>query len=222
MLYVGTLGSGLQVSENNGSSVFVELLRGRDGLPGRDGAPGLDGAHGPRDLLDQRELKDPGGTEDTEDLTDPLDQRDPLDPRELTERTELLDLLDRLDLKDLKDMLDLLVHKETLVRLGHVDFQVLMDPLDQRNRLDPRELMELTELLDLLDLLDLKDPLDLQETLVLQVEGLSTPGGERALVHQQQAPRWSTLASWREQSMTYLGLELTICVCLGNESTVTS
>ena len=40
----------LQVSENNGSSVFVQLLRGRDGLPGRDGAPGLDGAHGPRGL----------------------------------------------------------------------------------------------------------------------------------------------------------------------------
>ena len=40
----------LQVSENNGSSVFVQLLRGRDGLPGRDGIPGLDGAHGPRGL----------------------------------------------------------------------------------------------------------------------------------------------------------------------------
>ena len=38
------------MSENNGSSVFVELLRGRDGLPGRDGAPGLDGAPGPRGL----------------------------------------------------------------------------------------------------------------------------------------------------------------------------
>ena len=43
----------LQVSENNGSSVFVELLRGRDGLPGRDGVqgppgpPGKDGSTGP-------------------------------------------------------------------------------------------------------------------------------------------------------------------------------
>ena len=47
--FAGTLGtSSLQVSENNGNSVFVELLRGRDGLPGRDGVPGLDGAHGPR------------------------------------------------------------------------------------------------------------------------------------------------------------------------------
>ena len=33
----------LQVRENNGSSVFVELLRGRDGLPGRDGVQGLPG-----------------------------------------------------------------------------------------------------------------------------------------------------------------------------------
>ena len=37
----------LQVSENNGSSVFVELLRGRDGLPGRDGVPGAQGQAGP-------------------------------------------------------------------------------------------------------------------------------------------------------------------------------
>ena len=36
----------LQVSETNASSVFVELLRGRDGLPGRDGAPGPAGPHG--------------------------------------------------------------------------------------------------------------------------------------------------------------------------------
>ncbi len=39
----------LKVSENNGSSVFVELLRGRDGLPGRDGvqgSPGLQGKDG--------------------------------------------------------------------------------------------------------------------------------------------------------------------------------
>ena len=39
--------SSLVVSERNGSSVFVELLRGRDGLPGRDGPPGKDGSQGP-------------------------------------------------------------------------------------------------------------------------------------------------------------------------------
>ena len=50
MICAGTQAASLQVSDNNGSSVFVELLRGRDGLPGRDGAPGLDGAHGPRGL----------------------------------------------------------------------------------------------------------------------------------------------------------------------------
>ncbi len=35
------------MSENNGNSVFVEMLRGRDGLPGRDGPPGRDGEQGP-------------------------------------------------------------------------------------------------------------------------------------------------------------------------------
>ncbi len=35
------------MSESNGKSVFVELLRGRDGLPGRDGPPGTDGEQGP-------------------------------------------------------------------------------------------------------------------------------------------------------------------------------
>ena len=49
MLYsIGSLGvSSLKVSETNGSSVFVELLRGRDGCPGRDGLPGKDGEQGP-------------------------------------------------------------------------------------------------------------------------------------------------------------------------------
>jgi hypothetical protein len=37
----------LTVSENNGSSVFVEMLRGRDGLPGRDGQAGRTGDRGP-------------------------------------------------------------------------------------------------------------------------------------------------------------------------------
>ena len=36
------------MSETNTSSVFVELLRGRDGLPGRDGAPGPAGPRGER------------------------------------------------------------------------------------------------------------------------------------------------------------------------------
>ncbi len=39
-------GTNLKVSENNGSSVFVELLRGRDGLPGRDGVQGPPGPSG--------------------------------------------------------------------------------------------------------------------------------------------------------------------------------
>ena len=49
----GSVGhTSLQISDNNGSSVFVELLRGRDGLPGRDGVqgppgpPGKDGSTG--------------------------------------------------------------------------------------------------------------------------------------------------------------------------------
>ena len=50
----GTLGQQhLQVSETNSSSVFVELLRGRDGLPGRDGFQGPvgpGGETGPRGL----------------------------------------------------------------------------------------------------------------------------------------------------------------------------
>ena len=46
-----SVGQHLQVSETNTSNVFVELLRGRDGLPGRDGAPGPAGPrgeHGPQ------------------------------------------------------------------------------------------------------------------------------------------------------------------------------
>ena len=39
--------SSLKVSENNGSSVFVEMLRGRDGLPRRDGPSGRNGEQGP-------------------------------------------------------------------------------------------------------------------------------------------------------------------------------
>ena len=39
--------STLKVSENNGNSVFVEMLRGRDGLPGRNGPQGPAGPPGP-------------------------------------------------------------------------------------------------------------------------------------------------------------------------------
>ena len=47
-MYAGTTATtSLEVSENNGSSVFVELLRGRDGLPGRDGDPEAQGPAGP-------------------------------------------------------------------------------------------------------------------------------------------------------------------------------
>ena len=51
------------MSENNGSTVFVELLRGRDGLSGRDGTPGLDGAHGPRGLPGPAGPEGPPGPE---------------------------------------------------------------------------------------------------------------------------------------------------------------
>ena len=36
------------MSENNSSRTFIELLRGRDGLPGRDGVRGLPGPPGPQ------------------------------------------------------------------------------------------------------------------------------------------------------------------------------
>ena len=41
---------------------------------------------------------------------------------------------------------------------------------------------------------DQLDPLDLKDPLVLPVEGPSTHGGERALVHKYRAPSYSTLA----------------------------
>ena len=47
-MYADLVGStSLQVSEKNGSSVFVELLRGRDGLPGVQGPAGPPGPQGP-------------------------------------------------------------------------------------------------------------------------------------------------------------------------------
>ena len=42
----GCLGQQLLWSERNASKVFVELLRGRDGLPGRDGLLGKAGPSG--------------------------------------------------------------------------------------------------------------------------------------------------------------------------------
>ena len=47
-LHSGVQAERLLVSENNSSSTFVELLRGRDGLPGRDGVRGPPGSHGPQ------------------------------------------------------------------------------------------------------------------------------------------------------------------------------
>ena len=47
ILHAGLTAQSLTVSENNGTSIFVELLRGRDGLTGRDGVPGAQGPAGP-------------------------------------------------------------------------------------------------------------------------------------------------------------------------------
>ena len=46
LVLVSEAASTLKVSESNGSSVFVEMLRGRDGLAGRDGLPGKTGEQG--------------------------------------------------------------------------------------------------------------------------------------------------------------------------------
>ena len=46
MCFIESYGQSLQVSERNTSKVFVELLRGRDGLSGRDGFPGPAGPQG--------------------------------------------------------------------------------------------------------------------------------------------------------------------------------
>ena len=54
------------------------------------------------------------------------------------------------------------------------------------------------------------------------VEELSTPGGERDLVHHKQAPRRSTVVLLEEQGITQTEVELITCVCQRNESTVTS
>ena len=48
--FKGSLGEHLQVSENNSSHTFVELLRRRDGLPGRDGIKGRPGPPGPQGI----------------------------------------------------------------------------------------------------------------------------------------------------------------------------
>ena len=53
------MGQRLQVSETNTSSVFVELLRGRDGLPGRDGAQGPAGPRGEHGLQGKEGLPGP-------------------------------------------------------------------------------------------------------------------------------------------------------------------
>ena len=66
---------------------------------------------------------------------------------------------------------------------------------------------------DQLDSLDLKDP------LVLPVEGPSTHGGERALVHKYRAPSYCTPASLEELGTTMLEVEPTTCACLRTQST---
>ena len=58
-LLKGSVGQRLQVSETNTSSVFVELLRGRDGLPGRDGAQGPAGPRGEHGLQGKEGLPGP-------------------------------------------------------------------------------------------------------------------------------------------------------------------
>ena len=57
-------GQSLQISERNSSRVFVQLLRGRDGLPGRDGAPGPAGPPGEAGAQGQHGLagRQSGGT----------------------------------------------------------------------------------------------------------------------------------------------------------------
>ena len=66
---------------------------------------------------------------------------------------------------------------------------------------------------------DQLDPLDLKDPLVLPVEGPSTHGGERALVHKYRAPSYCTPASLEELGMTTLEVEPTTCACLRTQST---
>ena len=66
---------------------------------------------------------------------------------------------------------------------------------------------------DQLDTLDLKDP------LVIPVEGPSTHGGERALVHRYRAPSYCTLASLEELGTTKKEVDPTTCACLRTQST---
>ena len=135
---------------------------------------------------------------------------DPLDP------VELMDLMAPLDLKDPLVLQALMVNKDPL------DLQVPKDLLDLKDPPALRALMGHRDPLDHKGLPELKAPLDLEDTLVLQVEGLSTPDGDTALVHISQALRWSTLASWREQNGTIQGMVLITCACHNNESTVMS
>ena len=58
----GSVGhTSLKVSENNGNSVFVELLQGRDGLPGRDGVQGPPGPPGKYGSTGPPGLRSSGG-----------------------------------------------------------------------------------------------------------------------------------------------------------------
>ena len=66
---------------------------------------------------------------------------------------------------------------------------------------------------------DQLDPLDLKDPLVLPVEGPSTRGGERALVHKYRAPSYCTPASLEDLGTTTLEVEPTTCACLRTQST---
>ena len=63
-MMTGSTGHSIKVTESNGSSVFLEMLRGRDGLPGRDGVQGPAGPPGPAGSPGQQGSPGPrsGGT----------------------------------------------------------------------------------------------------------------------------------------------------------------
>ena len=62
-------------------------------------------------------------------------------------------------------------------------------------------------------------PAGIKGPLVLRVEGLSTHGGERALVHKYRAPSYCTLVLLEGQSTTKQEVKLTTCACLRTQST---
>ena len=67
---------------------------------------------------------------------------------------------------------------------------------------------------------DLLAPLDLLDPLAPRVGGPCMSDGERALVHRQQALRWSTLASQEEITLMYKEVDPTTSACPRSQSTV--